>query len=126
MVHFCRWKYHYIKIWSFLGHKKRQRQKSFTVLVPELFKNGFVNLALPFVGFAEPIQAPVHKYNGNNDWTLWDRFVITNEGDTEMTLDEFLKYFKDEKGLEITMISYGVSLLYSFFLSAGETAFICQ
>lgn len=88
---------------------------------PELFKNGFVNLALPFIGFAEPIRAPIQKYHGN-DWTLWDRFLITNEGDSEMTLEQFLNYFK-EKGLEITMISYGVSLLYSFFLSAGEMFF---
>ena len=89
------------------GHKNR-----------EMFKNGFVNLALPFITFAEPVKAPVQTYGGNT-WTLWDRFVITNDGDNEMTLGEFLNYFK-EKGLELTMVSYGVSLLYSFFLSGGK------
>ena len=94
------------------GHKNR-----------EMFKNGFVNLALPFITFAEPVKAPVQTYGGNN-WTLWDRFVITNDGDNEMTLGEFLNYFK-EKGLELTMVSYGVSLLYSFFLSGGKLCFLC-
>ncbi|XP_040359300.2 ubiquitin-like modifier-activating enzyme 1 isoform X9 [Ixodes scapularis] len=77
----------------------------------ELFKNGFVNLALPFFGFSEPISAPKQKYY-DHEFTLWDRFEVTGE----LTLKEFISYFKDKHELEITMLSQGVCMLYSFFM----------
>ncbi|KZF23266.1 putative poly(A) RNA transport protein [Xylona heveae TC161] len=79
----------------------------------EQYKNGFVNLALPFFGFSEPIASPKGTYKGKDgDVTidkLWDRFEVP-----DMTLQDFLKHFSD-KGLEVTMISSGVSLLYASF-----------
>ncbi|KAL3275982.1 hypothetical protein HHI36_020713 [Cryptolaemus montrouzieri] len=79
------------------------------------FKNGFVNLALPFFGFSEPIAAPKMEYCGK-PWTLWDRFEV----DGEMTLGEFLEYFKTKYGLEVTMLSQGVCMLYSFFMARAK------
>ena len=74
---------------------------------------GFVNLALPFFGFSEPIASPKGKYQGSEGEVtidkLWDRFEIDN-----ITLTEFLKYF-EEQGLTVTMVSSGVSLLYASF-----------
>ncbi|KAI9327506.1 hypothetical protein DFJ73DRAFT_766321 [Zopfochytrium polystomum] len=75
------------------------------------YKNGFVNLALPFFGFSEPIPAPKAKYN-NKEWTLWDRFEVTGN----LTLQQLMDHFKKEHNLEITMLSSGVSMLYSFFM----------
>ena len=88
-----------------------------------MFKNGFANLALPFVTFSDPIKAPTSNFLGK-DWTLWDRFVIGEDG--EMTLQQFMDYFKDQEKLEITMLSQGVSMLYSFFMPAGKIFYFCD
>ncbi|KIO31037.1 hypothetical protein M407DRAFT_241953 [Tulasnella calospora MUT 4182] len=74
----------------------------------EDYKNGFVNLALPFFAFSEPIAAPKKKY-GTTEWTLWDRFVFDNNP----TLDEIIAWFKKNHGLDVTMASQGVSMLWS-------------
>lgn len=77
----------------------------------EDYKNGFVNLALPFFGFSEPIAAAKNKY-GNTEWTLWNRFEF--KGDP--TLKEIMNWFQTEHKLEITMVSQGVSMLWSSFI----------
>lgn len=76
----------------------------------EQYKNGFVNLALPFFGFSEPLPAAKQKYN-DNEWTLWDRFEIQGNP----TLQEIIDWFKDTHGLELQMVSQGVSMLWSAF-----------
>jgi ubiquitin-activating enzyme E1 len=84
----------------------------------EQYKNGFVNLALPFFGFSEPIASPKGKYQGpNGDVTidkLWDRFEVE-----DITLRELIDQFK-AKGLEISMLSSGVSLLYASFFPPSK------
>lgn len=81
----------------------------------ERYKNLFSNLALPFVAFSEPAKAPRNTYY-DKEWTLWDRFEVTGE----MTLSQLIKYFKDVHKLEITMLSQGVSMLYSFFMNKAK------
>ncbi|OCF60450.1 ubiquitin-activating enzyme E1 [Kwoniella mangroviensis CBS 10435] len=83
----------------------------------EDYKNGFVNLALPFFGFSEPIAAAKQKY-GETEWTLWDRFEI----DGNPTLQEFLDWFKNNHKLEVQMVSQGVSMLWSSFVPAKKAA----
>jgi len=85
----------------------------------EVFKNAFCNLALPFISFSEPIAAQTKEVApGKMAWTLWDRFDV-NEG-RDITLKEFLELFNAKHQLEITMISSGVSILYSFFTNAKK------
>ena len=86
----------------------------------EHYKNGFVNLALPFFGFSEPIASPKATYKSKKGDVsidkLWDRFEVDN-----ITLKELIDDFED-KGLSISMLSSGVSLLYaSFFPKAKLT-----
>jgi len=80
----------------------------------EDFKNAFANLALPFISFSEPIAAPKKQAGAAGmEWTLWDRYDV-DEG-REVTLKGFLALFQEKHKLEITMISSGVSILYSSF-----------
>lgn len=84
----------------------------------EQYKNGFVNLALPFFGFSEPIVSPKGKYVSKSGDVqidkLWDRFEVE-----DITLQQFLKDFADI-GLDIMMLSSGVSLLYASFYGPSK------
>ncbi|KAH6937113.1 hypothetical protein HPB50_025574 [Hyalomma asiaticum] len=77
----------------------------------ELYKNGFVNLALPFFGFSEPI-APVKKKFRDIEYTMWTSLDI--EG--ELTLEKFLQHFKEKYEVEILMLSEGPRILYAYFM----------
>ena len=81
----------------------------------EDYKNGFINLALPFFGFSEPIAAPKRKYN-DQSWSLWDRFEVRGD----ITLAQFIELFKTQHNLEVTMLSCGVSMLYGFFMAKAK------
>ncbi|KAI0014233.1 hypothetical protein F4779DRAFT_612528 [Xylariaceae sp. FL0662B] len=84
----------------------------------EQYKNGFVNLALPFFGFSEPIASPKVEYKGPNGKVtldkIWDRFEVP-----DITLKELLGDF-EKRGLNISMLSSGVSLLYASFFPPAK------
>ncbi len=81
----------------------------------DAYKNGFVNLAIPFMTLSEPTPPAKTKaiLKGEEwNWTAWDSLDM-NMGD--ITLAEFLQYFETEYNLDVSMISHGVSILFSFF-----------
>lgn len=85
----------------------------------EQYKNGFINLALPFFGFSEPIASPKVEWTGPDGAKLkmdkiWDRF-----DSEDVTLGELLENF-EKQGLSIGMLSSGVSLLYASFFPAAK------
>jgi ubiquitin-activating enzyme E1 len=84
----------------------------------EQYKNGFINLALPFFGFSEPIASPKVEYQGPNGKVtldkIWDRFEVGN-----VTLRELIDDF-EKRGLTIAMLSSGVSLLFAAFFPPAK------
>jgi ubiquitin-activating enzyme E1 len=84
----------------------------------EQYKNGFINLALPFFGFSEPIASPKVEYMGPDGKVtldkIWDRFEVN-----DITLKELIDDFK-KRGLNISMLSSGVSLLYASFFPKAK------
>ncbi|XP_078399311.1 ubiquitin-like modifier-activating enzyme 1 [Cetorhinus maximus] len=69
------------------------------------FRNGFINLAVPFFGFSEPMRAAKQRYR-DKEWTLWDHINVQGikPNGEEMTLAEFLDYIKEKHDLEITTV----------------------
>lgn len=81
------------------------------------YKNGFINLALPFFGFSEPIASSKLKYNDKEMDSIWGRFELR---DPQMTLQQMIDHFKETEGLEVTMLSCGPTLLYACFRPIPE------
>jgi ubiquitin-activating enzyme E1 len=89
-------------------------------LTIEAYKNGFINLAVPFMTLSEPTAPGKTKalLKGKEwDWTAWDSLDM-NVGN--ITMGEFIDYFENEYNLDINMLSHGSAILFSFFANAAK------
>jgi len=87
-------------------------QKELTI---EAYKSAFCNLAIPFMTLSEPQPPAKTKTMVNGEefvWSPWDSLDV-NLGN--VTLGEFITWYSDKYNVEISMVSYGVAMLYSSF-----------
>lgn len=104
-----------LELYKMVGSAKKE-------LKIEAHKNGFVNLAIPFMTLSEPtppVKTKAMVKGKEWNWSAWD-CISVDRGD--LTLEKFFKYFEAEYNLEISMLSQGVSILYSFFANKKKVA----
>lgn len=95
------------------------------------FKNAFINLALPSVMFTEPDDVKKIKSKDYDpiiggavvaipeEYTTYDKVTI-NEG--SLTLQQFIDWMKDNKGVEIQMVTCGSVAIYNMYLPGNRHA----
>jgi ubiquitin-activating enzyme E1 len=76
------------------------------------YRNTFLNLALPYIDFSEPVPVPFTKL-GDQNFSMWDTFII--KGD--FTLQEFLDFFETNYKLNLETVTYGNFMLYSLIIN---------
>ncbi|QKF94300.1 ubiquitin activating enzyme [Fadolivirus algeromassiliense] len=83
----------------------------------ESYKNMFLNLALPYFGFSEPMKMNVNKV-GEKEYSMWDTFVV--QGD--ITLQEFLDFFEETHKIELDTVTYGNFMMYGVIVNPKKKA----
>jgi ubiquitin-activating enzyme E1-like protein 2 len=78
----------------------------------EEHRNLFMNLALPFWGFAEPVAPEKKMLTDKVGVTLWDQWEIKTDKGGDMTLQEFVDAVKSQYDLDVGGVFKGAMMVY--------------
>jgi ubiquitin-activating enzyme E1 len=83
----------------------------------ERYNNNFLNLALPYIGNADPIKCKIDKFN-DYKFTIWDKYTIKSQDITDIngaTLRNLINYMENKYNFKIDMLTIDNFILYCTF-----------
>ena len=113
-----------IKVVQSLENGKKRKNNDEGGISPTInrFRNSFVNLALPLVSFAEPVEAEVFPLSPSQrhvTFTLWN--IINAPSDARhLTVVGLIEFLSDAYNVNVESVSCGDALLYADFLPDCE------
>jgi ubiquitin-activating enzyme E1 len=78
------------------------------------YKNSYVNLALSYFGYTEPVPAPIIETE-NNKFTLWDLERLP-----DILLKEVILYYERKYNIQIDEILIGSARIYSNIIKSKK------
>ena len=104
------------------GEGRTQAQGDHDASAIARFRNGFVNLALPSLSFAEPVPAErfsVRAPGGEREYSVWDTLPAPGPLRT-LTVRALQRHLLQQLGARLQSVSLGDRLLYADFMDDGE------
>lgn len=86
----------------------------------ELFRNSFVNLAMPSLSFAQPVEAETFTVGmGRQRFSIWD-VIVAPLSVHELTVRALESHISTTLGVRLQSIALGDVLLYADFMGDAE------